>query len=161
MNTRQGDRCSRRIISSGKPSIRENSVSITLNLVQARVARFVHFSHASRTDQRNDLVWPQMCTSCQRHNQYNLPAQQTLAGAAIGSRAVSERRRRQLDEERPTVRCDAGERMVGNWKLPVAWLGCKDRFRLDGMRRSIPEDATLWVIKRIHSVQLEIRRSTP
>jgi hypothetical protein len=25
------------------------------------------------------------------------------------------------------------------------------------MRRSIPEDATLWVIKRIHSVELEIR----
>src|SRR5215472_12631605 len=31
---------------------------------------------------------------------------------------------------------------------------------LDEMRRSIPEDATLWVIKRIHSVELEIRRST-
>jgi hypothetical protein len=31
---------------------------------------------------------------------------------------------------------------------------------IDEMRRSIPEDATLWVTKRIHSVQLEIRRST-
>jgi hypothetical protein len=34
------------------------------------------------------------------------------------------------------------------------------RLGIDEMRRSIPEDATLWVIKRIHSVQLEIRRST-
>jgi hypothetical protein len=31
---------------------------------------------------------------------------------------------------------------------------------LDEMRRSILEDATLWVIKRIHSVELKIRRST-
>jgi len=35
-----------------------------------------------------------------------------------------------------------------------------NKFLPDEMRRSIPEDATLWVIKRIHSVQLEIRRST-
>src|SRR5215831_10530906 len=28
------------------------------------------------------------------------------------------------------------------------------------MRRSIPKHATLWVIKRIHSVQLEIRRQS-
>jgi hypothetical protein len=33
-------------------------------------------------------------------------------------------------------------------------------FMIDEMRRSIPEDATLWVIKGIHSVQLKIRRST-
>jgi PAS domain S-box-containing protein len=32
--------------------------------------------------------------------------------------------------------------------------------RIDEMRRSIPGDATLSVIRRIHSVQLEIRRST-
>jgi hypothetical protein len=31
---------------------------------------------------------------------------------------------------------------------------------IDEMRRSIPEDAALWVIKGIHSVQLKIRRST-
>jgi hypothetical protein len=36
----------------------------------------------------------------------------------------------------------------------------KQRNDVDEMRRSIPEDATLWVIKRIHSVQLKIRRST-
>jgi hypothetical protein len=30
----------------------------------------------------------------------------------------------------------------------------------DEMRRSIPKHATLSVIRRIHSVQLEIRRST-
>jgi replicative DNA helicase len=33
-------------------------------------------------------------------------------------------------------------------------------FMIDEMRRSIPKHATLSVIRRIHSVQLEIRRST-
>jgi hypothetical protein len=36
-----------------------------------------------------------------------------------------------------------------------------DYFRIDEMRRSIPEDATLSVIRRIHSVQLENQEIDP